>query len=68
MRSYVESLNRERLSLVRQDSYGAGLPPTQRDDVELHLDRVERMLDKALKELGVNQDDSLDNRVRRYLG
>ncbi|KKL59001.1 hypothetical protein LCGC14_2219720 [marine sediment metagenome] len=68
MRSYVESLNRERLSLVRQDSYGAGLPPTQRVDVELHLDRVERMLDKALKELGVNQDDSLDNRVRRYLG
>ncbi len=68
MRSYVESLNRERLSLVRQDSYGAGLPLTQRFDVEINLNRVERMLDKALTELGVNEDDSLANRVRRYLG
>jgi len=67
MRRYVESLNRERLSLVRQEAYGAGLPRAQLLDVESSLERVEGLLEKALRELGVNGDDSLENRVQAYL-
>lgn len=67
MREIVERLNRERLSLVRQDAYGAGLPLPQRLAVEEELGHAEQKLDRALRELGVNGDDSLDNRVREYL-